>query len=703
MGTATVLEAQNAWTAAVDDGWSAIDDGGMRTVSSSTGGRWIQAVAWAVVTVMTTALVAGAVLLAFTGFEVAFYPAAAVGAVGCGVVGAFAVTRRRHPLPGWLLLAFATGLTVTLTLRQAAWFVFVNLDGDLAVAQWLIAIADGLFGLWLACLLLLFLTFPDGRLSSPRWWPVVAVLFATGLTGAVATVFASRLVVDPEAYLIGTAMTNDAGVASEAEPLLRLFDVISGVMLALFVLSIVSLITRFRRVDDDQRQRIVWVVPAAVAWLLIIPIATGQRADTRALQVVQDALGGLAFVVLAGGFAIALFRHRLWDVEVVVRRSVVYGALWLGITAVYAVVAIGLGVAAGARFPVELAILITVLATLVFQPARRWLEHVADRWAFGRRESPVEAVRGFGEVVDTARQPADIANHLAAAAAAMGLACAEVEIDGSASARRGTRAGHPMVVVPIGHGGTRFGELRYQQPVGRSLTPEEERLLEALSAQAGLAISHARLASRIVHAHETERRRIERDLHDGAQQELVGLLAQISLARSRVNGDAGTRETLTELHFEAQQILSSLRALAQGIHPTVLSDGGIVEAVQDRCSRLPIGVDLVVEPELRGRRFGRDVEGAAYFFVAEALTNALKHAQARTVRVRLGMNSRSVLAEVFDDGTGFDTDTTHQRGLAGLADRLRALGGRLEVRSSLGGGTHLTAELPIARAPREPS
>lgn len=666
---------------------------GMGATALGRSGRWVPTVAWGLAGVNAIALLVGAMVMATTGFEVVFYPGAAAGAVGLASVGALVVARRRNTLPGWLLLAFATGLTVTVTLRQVAWLVFVDLGGDLTLAQSLIVIADGAFSLWLPCLLLLFLTFPDGHLPSPRWRAAVAVLLGVTLTGAGVTMLAGRFVVDPAAYLTGTAMTNDAGVAPEAEPLLRLFDLLSGFLMVLFVLSIVSLVTRLRRADDDQRRRITWVVYAGLAWLVLIPISTLQRTPTPALRAAQDVIGGMAFVVLAAGFGIALFRHRLWDIDVVVRRSVVYGALWLAIAGMYAGVAAGLGLAAGARFPVELAILLTVVATLVFQPARRWLEQAADRWVFGRPGSPIEAVHGFSELIDTAERPADVATHLAAAAATVGLAWAEVELDGSPAARHGAASGEPATVVPVAHGGTTFGQLRCQPHAGRTLDADDSALLAALASQAGLAVSHARLASRIVHAHESERRRIERNLHDGAQQELVGLVAQLGLVRSRMNGDPATRETLSALHDEVKQILSNLRDLAQGIHPSVLTDGGIVAAVEDRCSRLPIEVSLQVSPSMRGHRFGDDVEGAAYFFVAEALTNVLKHARSPSVQVRLRFHRSQLTAQVTDLGVGFDPARASRRGLDGLADRLRALGGTLRVHSTPGHGTRVTATL----------
>ena len=255
---------------------------------------------------------------------------------------------------------------------------------------------------------------------------------------------------------------------------------------------------------------------------------------------------------MVGGFGLALFRYRLWDIDLVVRRSLVYGALWLAIAGVYVGLAAGLGLAAGRRFPVELAIGLTALTTLAFQPARRALEGLADRWVFGRRESPLKAMHSFGELLGSAERPGDIAGQLAeTAAAALGLAWVQVELDGSLAARVGARNREPPTVIAITRRDEQLGEMVCCPHPGERLTAEDRALLAALASQAGLAASHAWLASRIVQAQESERRRIERNIHDGAQQELVALVAQLGLARAQSNGDGSAGAVLSRVQRAA--------------------------------------------------------------------------------------------------------------------------------------------------------
>ena len=219
-----------------------------------------------------------------------------------------------------------------------------------------------------------------------------------------------------------------------------------------------------------------------------------------------------------------------------------------------------------------------------------------------------------------------------------------------------------------------------------SLHEEDQRFLEALAVPAGLAIQSAGLAARLVNAQEAERRRIERNIHDGVQQQLVALIAGIELARA-TGGDA---ETLGHLREQARQTLQDLRELAAGIHPSALTQGGLVEAVEARCARLPVPTQVFARRELRGERFADEIEGAMYFTVSEAVANALKHAEATKIEVRLDRTAGRLRATVSDDGKGFDAG-----GLAMLADRLDALGGGLDLDSEHGKGTRVEAWVPV--------
>jgi signal transduction histidine kinase len=200
---------------------------------------------------------------------------------------------------------------------------------------------------------------------------------------------------------------------------------------------------------------------------------------------------------------------------------------------------------------------------------------------------------------------------------------------------------------------------------------------------------------RLVQADDAARRRLERDLHDGVQQQLVGLLARLGLARNQLRRDpdlAGS--TLRDASVDAQRALENVQELARGIHPAILTDRGLIEAVRERATRMTVPVEIRTDGVLPGTRFTPDLEGAAYFFVSEALANVLKHAHAKRVEIRFVGDDARLVIEVEDDGRGFDPGRAKHSGLRGLQDRIETLGGRLELTSRPGNGTVLQMDLP---------
>jgi signal transduction histidine kinase len=203
--------------------------------------------------------------------------------------------------------------------------------------------------------------------------------------------------------------------------------------------------------------------------------------------------------------------------------------------------------------------------------------------------------------------------------------------------------------------------------------------------------------ARIAEAASTERRRIERDLHDGAQQQIVALLARIALARSKVaDADPRVDQELGEISDAIQQLHLDLRELARGIHPATLTDHGLAEAVRSAMSRQPEGATLDVSPDVDGARYPSGLEEAAYLFVLEGLTNALKHSGDIHPAVRLTKVDNDLVITISDTGRGVAVDGTGKPGMTGLRDRLAAVGGRLEVESSAGLGTRLRGIFPAS-------
>ena len=274
-------------------------------------------------------------------------------------------------------------------------------------------------------------------------------------------------------------------------------------------------------------------------------------------------------------------------------------------------------------------------------------------------------------------------------------------------------------VVPVRHRGVPVGEVAVAKPPGELLTPTEEALLGALAAQAGPALENVRLAvqlearlaelaaraeelrasrERIVAAQDAARRRLERDVHDGAQQHLVALAITLGLARAAAGPDPGGRlaALLDELDGQAREALETLRDLARGIYPPLLADRGLVAALGAHLARTRPGAAVEAGPGLAGARFAPRLEAGVYFCCLEALQNAAKHAPGAPVRVRLAREDGALAFAVEDGGPGFDPGRGPPgSGLVGMADRVAALGGALRVESAPGRGTTVAGRVPL--------
>jgi len=259
--------------------------------------------------------------------------------------------------------------------------------------------------------------------------------------------------------------------------------------------------------------------------------------------------------------------------------------------------------------------------------------------------------------------------------------------------------------VPVRHQGELLGALTVRKAPNEPLTPTEEKLQDDLASQAGLVLRNVRLTEelkanlaelrasrqRIVAAQDEERRRLERNIHDGAQQQLVALMVKLKLAGIKAAPIPDLQASLAELGTDAADALQNLRDLARGIYPPLLADQGLVAALtaQARKSAVPVQI----EPD-GVARYPQDVEAALYFCCLEALQNVAKYAHARTARIRLWGSNGGVRFEVEDDGVGFDPDTAgRSSGLQNMADRLEALGGGLTVRSAPGAGATISGSV----------
>jgi signal transduction histidine kinase len=655
--------------------------------------------------------------------------------VSIGALGALVALRQPRNVIGWLFLFIAVVAGVQGLADQYARFALVTHPGALA----------GVWAFWLdswvitlvfptGALALVLLLFPDGHLPSRRWTPV-------GVTAVVLT----ALVAVTGAFSPGQLQTestfarvvNPIGVPS-GTLLATLLDVIGLAWLLGFLVLVVAAtapFVRFRRSHGDERLQLKWIAAAVIVSASAAVALELAQTLISGFPQISDAAIALGFggaLPLAAG--IAIFKHRLYDIDVVISRTLVYGSLAVFITAVYVGIAVGIGalIGGGGKPNLALSILATAIVAVGFQPVRERVQRVANRLVYGRRATPYEVLSQFSERVagsyamddvmprmarvlaeGTGAQRADVwlRNGNLWREAAVWPATAEpaepiAAVDGTLPSIAGTSR-----LVEVRHQGALLGALAVTKRSGEALTPVEESLLVDLAGQAGLVLRNVGLTEdlqarledlrasrqRLVTAQDQERRRLERNLHDGAQQHLVAIKVKIGLAELLLARDpVRAQQTIDQLKSDADEALETLRDLARGIYPPLLADKGLPVALESQARKATLPV--TVEAETIGR-YPQDIESAVYFCVLEALQNIQKYANATHVTVRLRQDGDSITFAVIDDGQGFDVGTMKRgAGLTNMADRLDALGGELRFTSAIGAGTTITGSLSVGVA-----
>ncbi|HYM97724.1 MAG TPA: histidine kinase, partial [Candidatus Sulfotelmatobacter sp.] len=562
----------------------------------------------------------------------------------------------------------------------------------------------------LGLLVTAFVAFPDGRLRSRRWLPVVALgIVANAMTTAAA-------IVDPR-VLSGSTITSANSLASDLEALGWIGLLLTGVG------GVVSMFLRYRHGTVEVKHQLRWVADGVFATVAGLWVATAFNAFAIPLLILA--------VVLPATIGFAVLKYRLYDIDLVISRTVVYGALAIVIAAVYVGLVVGIGsiVGRGTGANLVLSLVATAIVALAFQPARAWLQRAANRLVYGKRATPYEVLSDFSQRAAESYASDELLPRMARVLGeGTGADRAEVWLRIGGELRRvavwpGASGAPPPVavtgqllprldasrVVAVRHQGELLGALTISKRAGEALTPIEAKLLDDLANQAGLMLRNVGLTEalmgkveelrasrqRLVAAQDEERRRLERNLHDGAQQHLVALRVNLGLAKrfARTDPEKAT-VLLTQLEVAADETLETMRDLARGIYPPLLADQGLAAALAAQARKATISVQ--VDADGVGR-FPQEVEAAVYFCCLEALQNVQKHALATEVAVRLGVQDGALRFSVQDDGAGFDPQT-HRRGagLQNMADRLDALGGSLTITADPGRGTIVSGSLPAA-------
>jgi signal transduction histidine kinase len=632
-------------------------------------------------------------------------------------VGAWIASRRHDNPIGWVFIGGSLSMTLAIAANEWATRGLVVAPGSLPGAVWFAWAATWVWFLGLG-LFAIFgsLLFPTGRVPSPRWrW--VAWLGGIGVfAGAASYAFRPGVI---ESF---GDHPNPLGI----EGALRVLQALEVAALAAVALAVVgataSVVVRFRRARGEERQQLKWYLYAVAIAGLGIVVGSLSEPLSPTLAVVAWNVGLLGLVGMPVAAAVAIFKYRLYDIDVVINKTVVYGALAAFVTLVYVGVVVGVGALVGSRGNLFLSILATAVIALAFHPVRQWARRLANRVVYGKRATPYEVLSRFSERMAGTYSAEDVLPRMARLLGE-GTGAAETGVwlrvgaqfrreaawpeDGS-DQRPVDASGDTTPAIlgadrtfPVAHEGDVLGALTIRMPRGEPFSPTSEGLVRNLASQAGLVLRNARLIEdlrasrqRLVAAQDEERRRLERNIHDGAQQQLVALSMRMRLLKTLTRKDPAKAEDLVDqLQADARDALDDLRDLARGIYPPLLADKGLAAALEAQARKVPFPVQ--VEPNGVGR-YPAEAEATAYFCVLEALQNAAKYADASSALVRLGHEDGDLVFSVTDDGKGFDPATTPRgSGLQNMVDRVDALGGRIDITSSSGTGTTITGWIPV--------
>ena len=587
------------------------------------------------------------------------------------------------------------------------------------------------YGALTLVLILLPLLFPDGHLLSRRWRGVVWLALLVAVVGVASSM------VDPTALGDGHRfVTNPLGIPAAQDLIHTIGGIGNASIYVLGVLGLVSLGVRYRRAPPRSalREQVKWFFAGILVLLggLIAASLLSPASPNNSWTTAGDIAGTIGFSAPGVAVGIAVLRYRLYDIDVAISRALVYGSLAAFITLVYVAIVVGIGtlIGSGGQPNLGLSILATAVVAVGFQPVRERLQRVANRLVYGTRATPYEVLSQFSGRVAESYAAADVLPRMAQVLAE-GTGAEHATVWLRAANQLRPAATHPDSVVgyeplrisdgalpefpddpraiQVRHRDELLGALTVSKRKGESLTPIEEKLLDDLAHQAGLVLKNVGLTAdlqarleelrasrqRLVAAQDEERRRLERNLHDGAQQHLVALKVKLGLAEILATKDPEqARATIHELGSDADEALDTLRDLARGIYPPLLADKGLAVALEAQARKT--SVPLRVDADGTGR-YPAELEAAIYFCCLEALQNIQKYAEASSVVISLTDAGGRVRFDVADDGIGFDPDSTPSgSGLQNMADRLDALGGQIAVESEAGRGTTIAGSIPIS-------
>lgn len=631
-------------------------------------------------------------------------------------VGCLILVRRPGNGTGPLLIGLGLGFLVLFTVATVA---EARHEDNPGLAAWLFLFDEGLFPLLAWTMVPLLLLFPSGTVRSDgerrflvASLAVAVVTVVQGVLGTPTSVLDDEIVV-PHPFL-------DPATAAEIDDLTELFI---GAGILFILLAALSNVRKWRRGNAVERRQIGWLAVGGVTYMLIAAVNTivGQQFYSGEVFLFIDAVGVVLIPIAIG---IAIMRYGLYEIDAIVNRSLIFGALAAFIGGVYVLIVLGVSSIVGDS-SLWLSVVATVLVALAFQPVRERVVRWANRLVYGERVTPYEVLQQFSR--HSASDPsADVLPRIPELlVAGCGATSAAVWIreadwfrtaavwppdasDRAVPLTGGFDDSESDISQPVAHDGELLGGISLTKPANEPLAPDDEALVRSLASGLGVALRNRQLTAalrgrvaeleasreRVLVAADEARRSMESDLDRGAQQTLVAVKVMLGPLRMTADGAGATKTArlLSQLEEQAGSAIASIRTFATGVYPPLLEAEGLAVAVRHRTATSAVRVDVVAGDVPRS---AREVEAAVYFSILEALQNTAKYSGADRATVTLAVHEGELRFEVADDGVGFDVDhVAPGAGLNGMADRIDTVGGALEIESTPGRGTTVVGRVP---------
>jgi signal transduction histidine kinase len=566
----------------------------------------------------------------------------------------------------------------------------------------------------------LLLVFPDGKIFPPGWRFWVLLFASAKVLGTILEVMSIR----PGARIFNTTLTTLTSnpfflpaLAQYQSGLTATVGAVGPLILIGLIMGISSLVLRYRSSSTQVQQQIKWLLWWAVTFVLMMPlyylilfgIPIGNAQITALIPLLlYFNLGGL----LIAAIGIAILRYRLFDIDLLLNRTLVYGML-IGIVVSAYVLTVGLisEQFRSSQSPI-IAILATGLVALLFNPLRQRLQRGVNQLLYGKRDDPYAVLSRLGQRLEAAYAPESILPTIVETVAqTLKLPHVAITLNQGGEFKTAAQFGssrNELITLPLNYQGEPVGELILApRAPGEHFTAAERQLLDDLARQAGVAAHAVRLTAdlqrsrqRLVSAREEERRRLRRDLHDGLGPQLASLVLKLETARNRMADDPQAAALLTDLSTRTQEAVADIRRLVYALRPPALDEFGLIMALREGATQYnqqgSDGLNITFDTPDSLPPLPAAVEVAAYRIAQEALTNVVRHAEARAcfVRLRLDESAGLLCLEVQDDGKGLPAQRRAGVGLNSMRERAEELGGTLTLTSLSTGGTSVLARLP---------